>query len=1054
VWLTAGALSLVVVLGHVAGALLAHEVNNVTSQGVSLFPAAGLTVAVLLLVPRRSWWIALLSTFASEYLTNELLADEVFGTAFGSALSNVVEPLLGAEVVLWWLGHAPRLERPRELWAFLVGAVTVGPLLGTLVGVTSTRFTPGHAGFFHVAGRWFVGDGLGVLIVGSLILAWCLPDPAERRTRRHAVEAAVLAAVLALVTWLAFWGSVPALAYVTLPVLAVIALRFGVRGATTGGAVIAALADWATLSDHGLFYELSREHADSALWQLQLFLGIVLLTGILLASQVAQLDVASRALRAAEVTRGFEKLLESSPDPVVILGLEGRIEFVNRQFELLVGRSKDDLLGTQAADLLPERVRETAVEAFRQAGRSAEGSRTLLDVMHLGGTGRSFEAATSTMQWRSGPVLVATLREVTARLDAEAATREALAAAERSTRAKSEFLAMMSHEIRTPMNGVVGMVDILGRMSLENEQREIVATISESAEALLSVINDILDFSKIEAGKLDLEAAPFDLRDVVDGVTELLAAPAAAKGVELSCVVAQTVPQLVVGDVVRLRQVVFNLLGNAVKVTAEGAVRLTVEPLGDGREGISLRVRDTGIGMTPEQRERLFEPFVQAESSTTREYGGSGLGLAIVARLVELMDGSLEVTSTPGEGSSFTLELALPAAETAPTVQPLPGLSFLAVVSGRPSTRATASVEALRRAGAEVTVASGSALAEFSLGNRGGVDVVYVSREARDAFPDGVLDSVVRQTEGQPQPVAVSDRTAEGAGWLPHTTPVGTSALTARSLVRAVALASGRTPVRRPVLATRADARPVRADGPVVLVAEDHPTNRIVIRRQLALLGLACDVAEDGLEAWELLNRGDYALLLVDCHMPRLDGYALTERIRAGERGSERHLPIVALTASALPSEADRCLAAGMDLVLTKPVALETLDRALEPWLTERHELTEVPVMDLAVLRHLVGDDAEAVEAVTQSFVSSASASVALLDRAEAAGDAAGVRSVAHRLLGGARTLGAARLTQLCEQIESDLEGAEPGAVAQLRAEVGLLVGALATASTVTGGGQ
>jgi CheY-like chemotaxis protein/HPt (histidine-containing phosphotransfer) domain-containing protein len=290
---------------------------------------------------------------------------------------------------------------------------------------------------------------------------------------------------------------------------------------------------------------------------------------------------------------------------------------------------------------------------------------------------------------------------------------------------------------------------------------------------------------------------------------------------------------------------------------------------------------------------------------------------------------------------------------------------------------------------------------------------------------------------------------------------VSTSALTARSVLRAIALASGR--VVDPLADSEAfdSPRQVRADAPVVLVAEDHPTNRIVIRRQLGLLGVRCMIAGDGQEALEMLDRQDFALLLADCHMPRLDGYELTQRIREAEQRTGEHLPIVALTASALPSEAERCIASGMDLVLTKPVALDALERALSPWLSfedstpngasEGAPPKEESVVDLSILRELLGDDDEAIDEVTSTFLESAAESVAQFDEAYAAGNTPGVRSAAHRLLGAARTLGATQLVQVCEEVEASNEAVPLEVADRLHHELSSVTGALAGLRSVRG---
>jgi PAS domain S-box-containing protein len=914
----------VVVAAHAAGTELAYHVNKVTSEGVPLFPAAGVTVSALLLVPRRAWPVVLVAAFSSELIGNVFL-HEVAGTAIGSALSNTVEPLLGAWVVVRWIGDAPALNHRMQLVAFLAGAVVAGPVLGALVGATSTQFTPHHVAWGGVLWRWWVGDGLGVLVVGSLILA-----SARRGARRighglSGIEAAAVAAGLIAVTWWAFWGGVPALAYATIPVLGWAALRFGVIGATTGGAIVAVISDWATLDGRGLFAVIAKGSHNEALWQLQLFLGVLLLTALVLAAQVTELTEAERKLQAAEEQRKLRFLLESSPDPIVILESRGAIDYVNPQFQKLVGQDREALSGRQVVELVPFEVRDTVLGVVSATAGAPPGTRSTFELNGLGETGdRVHEAAISPLDTADGRMLVTTLRDVTAHRKAEQALREALATAETATRAKTDFLATMSHEIRTPMNGVIGLVEILGRTSLQADQREIVSTVAESASALLSLIDDILDFSKVEAGKLELEAAPLDLAELVDGVGALLASSAAAKGVELICAIDADVPESLLGDAARVRQVLFNLVGNAIKFTAAGFVRVQVNATGGG---IGIAVSDTGIGIAADQQVRLFEAFVQAEQSTTRRFGGSGLGLAIVARLVGLMGGSVTVSSQPGEGSTFSVHLPLHAVERPDAPPPtLSGLRVTAVVAGGAlDDAARVTVGALSRAGADVRVRPIPQAAD------GAADVVYVTRGALAGADDGLAQ--VLASSSAP---LVSDRTAAGDAPLPSAAPVGTSAITGRSVVQAVAGAAGR------LLAQEAPA-PVAVERgkPVVLVAEDHPVNQMVISEQLASLGFDCEIADDGAVALDLVAEGRFSILLADCHMPRLDGFELTRLIRAGEAGTDRHLPIIAVTASAFESEAKRCLAAGMDEVLRKPFSLEALDQCLSRWLPDGVHATE-----------------------------------------------------------------------------------------------------------------
>ncbi|MCL2419712.1 MAG: ATP-binding protein, partial [Conexibacteraceae bacterium] len=592
------------------------------------------------------------------------------------------------------------------------------------------------------------------------------------------------------------------------------------------------------------------------------------------------------------------------------------IDWANPQFESLVTQGRDLLRGRDLIELVPPDRREMVLGAIRASADGPPGARSTFELAGLGGrTDRVLEAAISPLETTDGRMLVTILRDVTEARNADRMLRAALSTAETATQAKTDFLATMSHEIRTPMNGVIGLVEILGRSPLQPDQREIVTTVAESASTLLAIIDDILDFSKIEAGRLELEAEPFDLAELVDGVGALVASSAAAKRVELICAIDADVPELLMGDAARVRQVLFNLVGNAIKFTAEGCVRLQVKAT-DG--GIGIAVSDTGIGISPEQQDRLFEAFVQAEQSTTRRFGGSGLGLAIVARLVALMGGSVTVSSEPGAGSTFNVQLPLAAVEPAETAAGvLSGVRVTAVVAdGARDLAAEVTIGALARAGADVRTQTQAI-------DDGGADVVYVTRGALATGADGLA-----QPAASGSVPFVCDRDTAGEAQMQGASPVGTSAITGRSVVQAVADAAGR------LRATQASSAPALPhDRPMVLVAEDHPVNQMVINEQLTALGFDCEIADDGVQALELAAEGRFSILLADCHMPNLDGFELTRRIRAGEEGTDRHLPIIAVTASALESEAERCLATGMDQVLRKPFSLEALERCLTHWL-------------------------------------------------------------------------------------------------------------------------
>jgi signal transduction histidine kinase/CheY-like chemotaxis protein len=478
-----------------------------------------------------------------------------------------------------------------------------------------------------------------------------------------------------------------------------------------------------------------------------------------------------------------------------------------------------------------------------------------------------------------------------ARAIATAAQREA----EQANQAKSTFLATVSHEIRTPMNGVLGMVDILDHTPLNVDQRDSLATIRYSASALLRIIDDILDFSKIEAGRLELERIELSTIELVEGAAEALAPQASSKGLKLAAYVAPDVPERVLGDPLRLQQILFNLLGNALKFTEAGSVRLSLERAGDL---LCIKVADTGIGLTEEQRERLFQPFVQADSTTTRRFGGTGLGLSIVRRLAEAMGGSVAVESAIGVGSSFSVTLALdgvPATQAA--VRPLDGLPLVLSLPDPAEARAIARY--LEDAGAKVVIEPTEAFVGIRLAGSSGAGQVPL------------LDAT-----------GVTGATALPRPWRRDT------------LVRAVARAFGRSAPQAVV--DLAPAAALAQLGGRVLVVDDNSVNRRILARQVELAGASTDTAAGGEEALELMRRGHYDLVLADLQMPGMDGFDLARRIRAREQEDRlSRTPILAITASALEDQVSRTRDVGMDGLVTKPVGIEQLRATLDTWLKE-----------------------------------------------------------------------------------------------------------------------
>ncbi len=631
--------------------------------------------------------------------------------------------------------------------------------------------------------------------------------------------------------------------------------------------------------------------------------------------------------------------------------------------------------------------------------------------------------------------------------------------ADAANRAKSAFLATMSHEIRTPMNGVIGMVEVLSHSDLPEHQADAVRTIQTSAFALLSLVDDILDFSKIEAGRLDLERAPVDLPELVESVCDTLLPVAMDKGVELSLFISPHLPTQVWSDPMRLRQVLFNLAGNAVKFSANrprqrGRVSIRAEPVVGLPPRLRLSFADNGIGMTPETQSQLFTSFTQAEVSTTRRFGGTGLGLAICKRLVTLMDGEIEVQSALGEGATFTVLLPIEAVEGSVerSYPDLTDLDCIVVGSDQHARDLRAYLEHaatrvwpvpdLQAAARRSTDLSRPIVIQEMRGNKPSLDLLHTTFAATPAVRHLLIARGRRKREPM---TAVDVVTLDGNG------------LRRAAFLRAVAVAAGRVSPEvahqtvgdsliseRPMPLTVAEAR---AQGRLILVAEDDEVNQKVILRQIEMLGYAAEIASDGAEALRLWRGGQYALLLTDLHMPDMDGYTLAAAIRREEAqhrpARSQRMPILALTANALRGESLRAMAAGMNEYLTKPLQLNLLKAAIAKWLPDESKDTEygslsmerpgarpvtrpAAVLDTLVLQEMVGEDAGVMREVLIDFRVSTQHLRAELQSAVDAKDLRQIGTLAHRLKGSSRTVGAMVLGDLCAEIENSCRVGAP----------------------------
>ena len=744
---------------------------------------------------------------------------------------------------------------------------------------------------------------------------------------------------------------------------------------------------------------------------------------------------AENALRRseAEVRRQkqfFESLLELSSTAIVTIDLDGRVTSWNPAAERLFGYTEAEACGRNVDDLVArsEELHAEAVGISRQAGMGG--------VTHLVTRRTRKDGTLVDVDVRAAPVFVgakqvgmhAIYHDISELLRAR---RQAEAA----TEAKSAFLATMSHEIRTPMNAVIGMTELLLDTELSAEQRNLAEIIRTSGDALLAIINDILDFSKIEAGRLDLERSPFDVRGCIEAALDVVATQAAEKGLDLAYLLHPATPRVVVGDVTRLREVLINLLSNAVKFTEAGEVVLSVssEPAADGRHELHFAVRDTGIGIPADRMDRLFQSFSQLDASTTRRYGGTGLGLAISQRLTEMMGGTMWVESRVGEGSSFSFTVLAEEAPSSPpafmdAIQPqLEGQRLLVV-----DDNATNRTILVRQAeswgmGAQATASPAEALHWISRG---------------DPFDLAIIDMQMPEMDGRT--LAAEIRRHRDALTLPmilltslghrvdHVHAGGNFAATltkpikASQLYEAVVGVLTRQPsVAPPTSAAAQEAEWAPQAGLRILLTEDNELNRTLAVALLDKLGCRADIATNGLEALEALRHAPYDVVLMDVEMPEMDGLEATRRIRA-QQPPDQQPRIIAMTASAMQGDRERCLAAGMDDYLSKPIRRQELAAALarrEPRAAPAQEpppAQDEGILDPAAREQLrtLGDAAFLSELIA-TFLADAPALVETLGRSLAAGNAEELRRAAHTLKSNGRTFGATSLAEACQELET-----------------------------------
>jgi PAS domain S-box-containing protein len=781
-----------------------------------------------------------------------------------------------------------------------------------------------------------------------------------------------------------------------------------------------------------------RRRKDGTLIDVEVLVAALDVDGARIGSYVIYHDISEIQRRK----QYLESLLELSPTAIVTIDLADNVTSWNPAAETLFGYTREEALGRNVDDLVAgtDAMRAEAVDANR---RTVQGGKVHLTTRRTRKDGTLVD-----VDVRAAPIVVgaqqvglyALYHDISELLRAR---REAEAA----TEAKSAFLATMSHEIRTPLNAVIGMTELLLGTELAPEQREFADVVQTSGEALLAVINEILDFSKVEAGRLELEHRPLVLRDCVETALELVAASAAAKGLDVACLVDPHAPAAILGDRTRLAQILVNLLTNAVKFTEHGEVVLTVESEAAKADEVRdmhrlhFAVRDTGIGIPSDRIDSLFESFSQVDASTTRRYGGTGLGLAISKRLCELMGGTMWVESEAGKGSTFHFTIdaeATSGPRFPPVAAELRGKRMLVVDDNAANrevvmrqarswgmvpreTRSPAEALEWIRRGDPLDVA----ILDMQMPEMDGLTLAREIRRYRDAdaLPLVMLTSLGRRTE---------DREAAGEFAAVLTKPIRASQLynAVAAVVGAKAAAPQEAREREP------DAGPAARAQLRVLLAEDNAVNQQLALRLLAKLGYRAEVAMNGLDALEALRRRPYDVVLMDVEMPELDGLEAARSIHREWPATERPR-IIAMTANAMQGDREICLAAGMDDYVSKPIHLDELAEALGR--CSRRAAGEADgVLDPEALEQLAaraGDRAFVVELVN-TFLRDAPALLATCRDALEDAHAPELRRAAHTLKSNGRVFGASRLAELCQELEEMAKVETLGGAAELLARI------------------
>jgi len=756
--------------------------------------------------------------------------------------------------------------------------------------------------------------------------------------------------------------------------------------------------------------------------------------------------------KVADSELRIRQVMDTALDGMSMVDGNGHVTYWNSQAEKMFGWTSAEMIGQASLDKLFPAEQMLKVQ---QQFSSMMNQRTEIAGLHKSGDVVNLELSVLMIKTEGVfDYFSIIMHDVSERVLSEKKLQDARDLAVESSKMKSMFLSTVSHEIRTPMNGIIGMTDLLLDTDMDAEQREFAKTIHSSSDALLMIINDILDFSKIEAGHMDIDCTSFSLVSMVEASVGVVAIKAHEKGLLLNVFIDPEIPQVLIGDAGRLRQVMLNIIDNAVKFTAQGNVTIQVKCTrrSDEQVTVAFSIRDTGIGLSKEAQGLLFQPFVQADGSTTRKYGGTGLGLAICKKLVQLMGGEIELFSELGRGSMFSFELTMPVSDDEDLqtrsydATPLSELNVL-IVDG--DANACFILEQyLRFWNMQVSSVQDCASALRHLhadDDSQTIDVIIIAQELPDGSGIDMASEVRKLSALADVPLILhagyehsslkhKARDASFCAVLPK--PINMSYLF-DCLAQAL-----RMDVIQPLVAVEANAQGVDSsenalfDGIHVLLVEDNPVNQKVAQMHLAKLGCIVETVNDGQEAMHMMMQSDeYDIVFMDCQMPVMDGFAATTNIRAYETEHGGHRCIVAMTANAMKGDKERCLQIGMDDYLSKPLSRDKISEVIHRNIVPDEEaddqalshnnddkVSQDSYINLNQLRDLFGDDDESIAEILELFqVSMRQLLMEKMPHALEHHDSASMKSLAHELKGAAANIGGEDIAVRCAEMEEQV---------------------------------